>query len=115
MKQNITRNQVDQLSEKAKKRLDEFPFNGCYDVRCYEDICVPLPSIGQMIEFLDQHYPISMIGHQSEWHGGNYYFNGGTTPKDPTEESIKNSTVKYEAKELCDALWEAVKEVLERD
>lgn len=140
MKQHITVEQLNELSEKGKERLrkwwkpqdgDMVLFEGSrkgavlyddgeyieYDpvkkIACghsgllsgktFHTIMI-LPSIGQMIEFLDEHKKHDIrINHQTTLEGlrwefayGNPYTYGGNFV------------------ELIDALWEAVKEVLEK-
>lgn len=104
MKQHITIDQFNELNYKQQEKLLEIFGAG------YEYI-----NIGKMIEFLDEHYPISIIGHQSQWHGGKWYFNGGKIPQTLTEESLKQSTKTYENNNLFDALFEAVKEILNKE
>lgn len=106
MKQHITFEQYDQLSDKAKERadeefllkLDDEPGDGYYDKSPTEI------DIGMMIEFLDEHVlneslkyfgegPILIISHDSK---RGWFVHG------------KSNT------ELCDALWEATKGVLEK-
>jgi hypothetical protein len=103
MKQHITKNQVNTLSDDAKKKLEKSKITGNYEVACYEDICVPLLSIGQMIQFINENYrddwsilfgrDIVMAGKQLEewvhWHKSG---NG-----------------------VCDTLWSICKEILEED
>jgi len=88
MKQHITPKQHDELSHKGAVRLGEW----CVK-RNYNPL---LLSIGQMIEFLEDHH--------LEWaylvaEGGN-------------DGSVYR---RYYRGELCDALWEAIKEVLHAD
>ena len=90
-----------QLDEKQYKELRELGYEGG-------------PMIGDLVEFLDEQCPISIIGHQSEWHGGKWYWNGGAIPKELTEGAIGKELISYQAIELCDCLWEAVKGVLEK-
>lgn len=129
MKQHITPEQLNELSEKGKERLKEWwikdersdmfeativvahpeyntpiSLSDMADrVGWYTDKgCYPLLSSGQMIEFLDEH---SKSGHDywidkiNDW---NY---------DAEIYWIENAPKRLE---LCDALWEAVKEVLNR-
>lgn len=102
MKQHITTKQLNELSEKGKKALwkwakdKEFEHFGYWD-KGNRDL--PLLSIGQMFEFLDEHYALLSL----EKRGGNKpYWIFGTCEK-------------YEKnKSPVDTLWEAVKEVLEK-
>jgi hypothetical protein len=98
MKQNITTKQLNELSEKGKDKLITWMMNCGYvtvEVNLEEDI--PLLSIGQMIEFLDEQF-VELHQTSSFW---------GVRLK-------KNKYVVEKPKELCDALWQAVKEVLEK-
>jgi hypothetical protein len=92
MKQHITSDQWKEISEKQRDiMIDEWIFNHPLEV-------FSLPTIGQMIEFLDEHNEFfalekltvfSFVLNDGE--------NGGIVNKEP-----------------CDALWEAVKEVLNK-
>lgn len=82
---------------------EEFYFPGTH-VKYY-----PLLTIGQMIEFLDEHYRPAEItlrlhtGSESDGHRRRYdIFVEG--PGEIEEDHL----------ELCDALWAAVREILER-
>ncbi len=133
MKQHITPDDLNQLSEKGKERLREwwepeygdrlaFKPYGCRKLReriyieemGYDIIdevlgtttidanALPLLSIGQMIEYLDEHTEhaieaLAIDKGEHEWHV--YWL----VKNKPTIKSV----------ELCDALWEAVKESLE--
>ena len=83
MKQQITDKQFDKLSEEAKDKLRAKIWD-CGNI-----------TIGHMIEFLDEHH----------------YFNSFYKTIQPDTGQLKMLTWN-ENKELCDALWEAVKEVL---
>ena len=106
MKQHITLSQLNELSEKGKEKLrkwwkpeegDMCVTNTGYEVFIGEHVDyerfqafmadLPLLSIGQMIEFLEVHGNDCYTVFDIWWH------------------------MKME---LCDALWEAVKEVLEK-
>lgn len=99
MKQHITLEQFDKLSTKQKNRLLKWALNKEYVVRLPNGIddllgrpyYVPLLSIGPMIEFLDKEQ-IELFKSGSGW-------------------TIDDNA--YHA-ELCDALWDAVKEVLNK-
>lgn len=97
MKQYITEEQLKELSAKQLDRLEEWTNREIITKK-------PVPkdfrwnvstldmSIGQMIEFLDEHTDLSEI-------------------RDWVKTGAKEITW-CENEELCDALWEAVKEVL---
>ncbi|MFB0847322.1 hypothetical protein [Paenibacillus oleatilyticus] len=106
MKQRITIEQLNELTDEQKERLQEWwslsrqPGDIHINSAGYVDIInkygdkpldntIPLLSIGQMIELTSE---TTMIK-----------FNGGW--------GIGEDAIKYHD-ELCDALWEAVKEVL---
>lgn len=92
MRQNITKEQFDELNDTLKdKALKVFGFG-------YEYI-----NIGTMIEFLDESINKSL---GESWYG--LLFNGG----DENDGSAGTVYQNYEG-ELCDALWEAVKQILE--
>ena len=108
MKQHITVEQFDELGNKQRQFLRDWwrpqpgdhayfegryklmieadsPFVGTSDVKYY-----PILSIGQMIEFLED--------------SGHWTHNKSMVSLNLREDSITN---------ICDTLWEAVKEVLE--
>lgn len=106
MKQQITVEQMMELSQSAKKKYRKlFPapseityadIHGCQTIRRFRTKeHVALVSIGQMIEFLEEKSHFVIIGKKQDY---DVY----TFPM-----------VVLKNKELCDALWEAVKEVLE--
>lgn len=123
MKQNITNDQLNKLSEKGKERLRKWWFKegigkGKKDGTGYY-VALPLLSIGQLIEFLDEHINTSTTKiiittglRKNEWfpraekwavgYGGN-------------DEMVKISRHNYFKNDLCDALWQAVKEILESE
>jgi hypothetical protein len=130
MKQRISVEQLQELTEEQQRRLREWwklqPGDIMFDVKmeCLETLVggsngkaiiehiksesklrfLPLTNIGQMIELLNEkkkqnekleiNAPIGLISKWSVWYAN------GEFPK------------KYENNELCDALWQAVKEVL---
>jgi hypothetical protein len=133
MKQHITPKQLEELSEQGKEKLRAWwkPQEGdwfmclCHgekhllhddnDEGCevgndyfhrFNDIEKPLPllSIGQMIQYLDEHrdkddfVPLAIDKGEYEWH---VY----SVSKKPSYRSV----------ELCDCLWEAVKKELEEE
>jgi hypothetical protein len=106
MKQHITEDQLNQLSDKNKKKLIEWIYDHdyednliWYEQTCGEDNCCsesrinPL-SIGQMIEFMDGNFINFWRGKRDDW----------LIIIDDDKHIVK--------KELVDALWDAVKEVL---
>jgi hypothetical protein len=123
MKQNITVDQLNELSEKALFNYARYAYDKGWSTLdpiknmpngdgtfspVVEPARICLPSIGQLIEFLDdgvQNY-VSV-----------YYQRGGQAIDiegywNVDVEINKNKLRKLNS-ELCDALWEAVKEVLE--
>lgn len=119
MKQHITSEQVDELTSKGKEGLRKWwhPTEGdwyiesdepeilCHIECCEDDVneaeaeCLPLLSIGQMIEFLELNK-----GRRNGWWDFLFMSYDETDSVFPKE---------YD-KELVDQLWEAVREVLER-
>lgn len=120
MKQHITVKQLEELSKREKEKLRKWWVDHIQEgdlyidlddvtmpemIRCCEheleyESEMPLLSIGQMIEFLDERNDFDeIIKDKDRWE-----FH--TTMK-PTGKCFLD-------KELCDALWEAVKEVLEK-
>ncbi len=117
-KQHITPKQLNELSEKGLRRIQDWCTWNDYlestwideDGADSREIHSPLLSIGQMIEFLvakqdkgwrDLH--IEML--HDIWQVGTCY-----------DEGAEDGSWKFkdDKGELCDALWEAVKEVLEK-
>ena len=119
MKQHITKEQLGELSQKGKDRLIEIFVQK--DLRLIEAIFGKedkdpdmeylrntidedrlLLSIGQLIAFLDENTEIKSNVHDGgfidKWHGWNLFANNHY----------------FVQEELCDVLWEAVKEVLEK-
>jgi len=114
MKQHITPKQLNELSEKGKSKLFVWlTKKGYHDGQCFMcgpdvhagrrktvDKIKPLLSIGQMLEFLSDKnnvkYPITIHERFLDWkvvsRGSNEVYTKGL--------------------ELCDALWEAVKDIL---
>lgn len=114
MKQHITPQQQEELSKKGMKHYDVW-YREHYapyaedDVYVYEDdkgitqYQFPPLSIGQMIEFLDEHASQFVLDYgTSEFGEGQKHWR------------LIFDENQYECDELCDALWEACKEVLEK-
>lgn len=100
MKQQITPEQRAELSSKARERLIDW----CFDHTPRQRLANL--NIGQMIEFLDEQRPNRMEISRDDmkrWILWYPYFD------DSKEDYF------YLAHELCDALWKAVKEILEQD
>lgn len=91
MKQHITADQLNELSDKAKEKLREW----------WSSEGKPLLSIGQLIEFLD------IYENNFEFEKMHGYW------EIRRKLDLDYYQVKETAQELCDALWQAVKEVLE--
>jgi len=100
MKQYIKVQQFYELSDRAKITLDiwcedkKYPASGL--------------SIGQMIEFLDDYMKTHRWKEGIEIDKGEDYWHIYAPCKE-----YKYIKSRYESEVLCDALWEAVKEVLE--
>ena len=98
MKQHITEKQLDELSERAMVK-----YSDCFLKKNYDSINgIALLSIGQMIEFLDEkaslfsiHQPSTQSRYGAEW-------------------MIEITPTQVITGKLCDCLWQAVKEVLEK-
>lgn len=122
MKQHITIEQLNELSKPSKKKLmnsidnifylnAQKQFPGIATTHWHEDKNYLL-SIGQMIEFLSKHREIVVVtnGLGSLTGLPNFLWKaGGGGVGENMEDNLKTSD------ELCDALWEAVKEVLDED
>lgn len=99
MKQHINKKQWDELSEGEKSIFNNTGLIDCTCSRCQENL-LSLPNIGQMIEFLGDDLLITNDATKDfspDWYVGEYYWH----EKEWGKHFIK--------KELCDALWEAVK------
>jgi hypothetical protein len=98
MKQHITVDQLNELSKRSRDKLEEYmSIKGYWTTTMFH----LGPSIGQMIEFLDEH-----IDHRfgDNWWNELFYgdYDGGIY-------------LREENKEISDALWEAVKEILNKE
>lgn len=120
MKQHITWHQLEELSNKGKKRLLKWwedyyageVIEGAKDVFCEEEYCEGHPAqydhysslldIGQMIEFLED----SLKGWDLHQYDNGGWAIGMWDDGDFVEKNMMG--------ELCDTLWQAVKEVLEK-
>lgn len=139
MKQHITIEQLNELSKNGQEKLKEWWKPQLDHIVAYKNydqgvplylvvdndmrsgwsfdqamegvIVLPLLSIGQMIEFLDEHNHFSpkgnIVGIVKEYVGSDEYWWG------LKYEAYNDKMVMNSDKELCDALWEAVKEVLQ--
>lgn len=138
MKQHISNKQLNELSKKGKEKLVEWYLNriefdddivhlwlpeekmehhGYWDeerefekagylgkIRSYGGEMLPLLSLGQMIEFLDERERYSFAKQNMSSHFLYYW----TVRKTTEKQHISRR------KELCDALWQAVKLILEK-
>ena len=115
MKQCIYEEQYNELSLKQKKAWEKLMVKyghtmkenyGWWLEKNYDPkMLVSFPSIGQMIEFLDDN--------GDKWDLGAIMTIGIKISSDPNE--IGNESIDYGSIEvggLCDALWEAVKDIL---
>lgn len=122
MKQHIEVTQSNELGDKAKERLrgwwrpqvgdfwNDDGYERCVDSDYKQGIYDnPLLSIGQMIEFLDENKEEFDVIYKTrnEWGVGSY-------ERDGYNGDFIYSFVEY-CDELCDALWEAVKDTLEKE
>jgi hypothetical protein len=95
VKQHITEEQFNELSFHASNMLADW-----MGKHKYKNV---FPTIGQMIEFLDEH--LERHGYIDQYHDHNIVVGEAGWNGD-----VSIGWNDYE--ELCDALWEAVKEVL---
>ncbi len=111
MKQYISPEQLNELSDEGKRKLKEYQdFNYMGKIPSSERKLLAL-SIGEMIEFLDTNLEVVNISKYVEKDApadNNIWWNG-CIAKIFTWSSVSY----YKAEELCDALWKAVKLVLE--
>lgn len=111
MKQHITGDQLNELSDKGNKELLKWEIKKRYAKQGIGlspnhagKYSLTSLSIGQMIEFLLENKPFMRIGNlTTEW---DIYRGNGT---DAGAELSRSGKL-----ELCDALWEAVKSILEK-
>ena len=114
MKQNITTEQLNELGEKGKKRLRKWwkPLQGDYYVfNCNLDSSKPKDYASDIVhdcgaidtrhENDDDSLPLLSIGEMIEFLGDSY------------NQHISPLAWRGDV-ELCDSLWEAVKEILEK-
>lgn len=93
MKQFITREQWDELSEDAKIEIHKKSFTS--DTRVIDMLNFKNINIGWMIEFLDEN---------ERWLTIERLNNGWSLFEDPTS--------RYDRDELVDSLWKAVKDIV---
>ena len=95
MKQHIEPSQLNELSDKGKEKLREADMKFGWDAK---GSYLPLLSIGQLIEFLNEHtkYEFHIMKRLVDW-------------KIVYEERHYGKII---GEELADSLWEACKEVL---
>ncbi len=119
MKQHITEKQFLELSDKGKDKLREWWNRKGYTSYCEsckneglyidEPLNEPFLSIGQMIEFLMEntnwHINITQFGLHN-WILGDL--------KSPKPKGFMLYETNYSDTELCNCLWKAVKEILEK-
>ena len=114
MKQNITKEQLEETSVKGKAKLENWMSSrGYWTITMFH----LGPSIGQMIEFLDEYS-------NKNWKIDTEHHEDPVNCKDHLglmEYSVRGDDDKgrfgfiAENEELCDALWEAVKQILEQE
>ncbi|MEK9207971.1 MAG: hypothetical protein AAB922_05785 [Patescibacteria group bacterium] len=118
MKQRITVEQLNELSKEGANRLLDWEINKQYAPTLNphgEEYELKELSIGQMIEFLDAKRETIMFVSKIKccdediWSTGSIVCMGNRGKNKKESKRLHNA-----GKELCDALWEAVKEVLEK-
>ena len=140
MKQHITPKQLDELSEKGLNKLEEYRLGKDWQVNSRQYNEKMLLSIGDMIEFLDERqnsmFTKGVKGNYGEpvrsfeWKiGQTTYFDmlpNHEPPHIKEHETLYTITLhgpededievikEIENVELCDSLWESVKEVIEK-
>jgi len=97
MKQKITRDQFNELSEKGKDRLIKWTDK--------KEYLAPHLTIGQMIEFLEESI------RKKDW---GIYFVKNLAFIVLNNGILSGKIPRNRKGELCDGLWKAVKEVLEK-
>jgi hypothetical protein len=112
MKQHITVEQLRELSDKGMERLHNLVFKGKKFVG-FHNAGPLLLSIGQMIEFLDDHYGNQTIKYCSALLIDNQSINTRDGGRWLAMKASNHKDRKYFSDELCDALWSAIKEELE--
>lgn len=112
MKQYITIKDLNQLSEKGKKRLREWSQSKGYGKDELvqwtngEKTMMPfdLLSIGQMIEFLAENNELFIGVEENPWN-----------EKRNLQLTFFNTKIGKAPSDICDELWEAVKEILNKE
>ncbi len=110
-KQHITNRQLNELSRKGNEKLTEWVYKRLDPADKLPGNTINLLlSIGQMIGFLEKEIPSYHIARWQHFEGQKPYWLIKWT------EGRKPRTINYEFKSkiLCDALWEATKEKLEK-
>ena len=69
-------------------------------------------TVGMMIEFLSQNDTPMVLVKRSQWHGGMWDITATGEVKNLTLDEMEKAVKHKESTELCDALWEAVKEIV---
>lgn len=116
MKQCVLQSQLEELSEESLEKLKDWGErargNGylSVDAVLVKGIFVPNLSIGIMIEFLESRGELGQIFHLLGWTGQYCYWRVTDKNGIPTPETSLNMDIDF--RELCDALWAAVRKVL---
>ncbi len=122
MKQHIIRDQLNELSEQGKKKLREWSqdLDSDFELTEENDNGLPLLSIGQMIEFLENKFGKGMgiygypVNHSPKVPNGGYAIKIIPEENDVGIFGSRDGYLSEGQEELCDALWETVKEILKR-
>lgn len=115
MRQHITEEQLNELSDSANKKLRLWVYKKTYEPPEVSNDESMLLSIGQMIEFLDEKRKTILFITKLECGHDNFVWSTGSMScmGNHTQDKTESKRLHEAGKELCDALWEAVKEVLQ--
>lgn len=117
MKQHISIDQLNELSDKGRDAFEKYVLSKKLPYAATDkNILQPLLSIGQMIEFLDEHGEFiggHVSGDESQIWKDDRGWALAHLRSDILMGYLRESSDQH--KELCDALWMATKNVLETD
>lgn len=133
MKQSITQEQLEELTAEARQRLDnwwdtnyndkEIPGSVDRELWAPGYYYDPLLTIGQMIEFIKEKKLVDMHDHLKfnifyksayVWYNEYQQIPGTNSHEATFNQRIVASFKSKDEENLCDALWDAVKDILEK-